>query len=101
MGEGTPSEVARLRRELRLIGDVNPTAIDEYAEVRARHEFLLTQAADLEESRTKLLAAIGEIDEGTRGVFLETFHAVGTAFETIFTRLFGGGKTELAFNQPK
>ena len=100
VGEGTPSEVARLRRELRLIGDVNPTAIDEYAEVRARHEFLLTQAADLEESRAKLLAAIGEIDEGTRGVFLETFHAVGTAFETIFTRLFGGGKTELLLTSP-
>ncbi len=100
VGEGTPSEVARLRRELRLIGDVNPAAIDEYEEVRVRHEFLLTQAADLEESRTKLLAAIGEIDEGTRGVFLETFHAVGAAFETIFTRLFGGGKTELTLTSP-
>ena len=101
VGEGTPSEVARLRRELRLIGDVNPAAIDEYEEVRTRHQFLLTQAADLEESRAKLLAAIGEIDEGTRGVFLETFHAVGAAFETIFTRLFGGGKTELTLDQPE
>jgi len=100
VGEGTPSEVTRLRRELRLIGDVNPAAIDEYEEVRTRHEFLLTQAADLEESRAKLLAAIGEIDEGTRGVFLETFHAVGAAFETIFTRLFGGGKTELLLTSP-
>ena len=100
MGEGTPQEVARLRRELRALGEVNPAAIEEYEEVRARHEFLLTQAADLEEARAKLLAAIGEIDEGTRGVFLETFHAVGAAFETIFTRLFGGGKTELVLTTP-
>ena len=100
IGEGTPQEVVRLRRELRLIGDVNPAAIDEYEEVRTRHEFLLTQAADLEESRAKLLAAITEIDEGTRGVFLETFHAVSAAFETIFTRLFGGGKTELQLTSP-
>ncbi len=97
---GAPAEVARLRRELRALGDVNPAAIDEYAEVRARHEFLLTQAADLEESRAKILAAIQEIDEGTRGVFLETFHAVGAAFETLFTRLFGGGKTELVLTTP-
>jgi chromosome segregation protein len=97
---GAAAEVARLRRELRLLGDVNPAAIDEYAEVSARHEFLLTQAADLEESRAKILAAIQEIDEGTRGVFLETFHAVGAAFETLFTRLFGGGKTELVLTTP-
>ncbi len=97
---GTPTEVARLRRELRLLGDVNPASIDEFEEVRARHEFLLAQAADLDEARAKLLAAIQEIDEGTRGVFLETFHAVGAAFETLFTRLFGGGKTELVLTAP-
>ena len=100
VGDGMPQEVARLRRELRVLGDVNPAAIEEYEEVRARHEFLLTQAADLEEARAKLLAAIQEIDEGTRGVFLETFQAVGAAFETIFTRLFGGGKTELVLTDP-
>jgi len=100
VADGMPQEVARLRRELRALGDVNPAAIEEYEEVRARHEFLLTQAADLEEARAKLLAAIGEIDEGTRGVFLETFQAVGAAFETVFTRLFGGGKTELVLTTP-
>ena len=101
VGEGTPQEVARLRRELRLIGEVNPAAIDDYEEVRTRHEFLLTQAADLEESRAKVLAAISEIDEGTREVFLETFQAVGAAFETIFTRLFDGGRTELRLTSPQ
>ncbi len=100
VSDGTPTEVARLRRELRALGDVNPAAIAEYDEVRARHEFLLTQAADLEEARAKILAAIGEIDQGTRGVFMETFGAVGAAFETIFTRLFGGGKTELVLTTP-
>ena len=98
--DGTPAEVARLRRELRLLGDVSLAAIAEYEEVRDRHEFLLTQAADLEESRAKILAAIQEIDEGTRGVFMETFQAVAAAFETIFTRLFGGGKTELVLTTP-
>ena len=98
--DGAPAEVARLRREVRLLGDVNPAAIAEYEEIRARHEFLLTQAADLEDSRAKILAAIQEIDEGTRGVFLDTFHAVGAAFETLFTRLFGGGRTELVLTAP-
>ena len=100
VADGMPQEVARLRRDLRALGDVNSAAIEEYAEVSARHEFLLTQAADLEEARAKLLAAIQEIDAGTRGVFLETFQAVASAFETIFTRLFGGGKTELVLTTP-
>ena len=100
VADGMPQEVTRLRRDLRALGDVNPAAIEEYAEVSARHEFLLTQAADLEEARAKLLAAIQEIDEGTRGVFLETFQAVASAFETIFTHLFSGGKTELVLTTP-
>ncbi|MDQ2799755.1 MAG: AAA family ATPase, partial [Armatimonadota bacterium] len=100
VGEGTPQEVARLRRELRAIGDVNTGAVEEYQEIKTRYEFLTAQRADLEDASGKLLAAIKEIDEGTRGVFLETFQAVGQAFDGLFTRLFGGGKTELVLTQP-
>ncbi len=44
--------------------------------------------------------AIAEIDEASRGVFLETFGAVGAAFARLFSRFFGGGATELALTSP-
>ncbi len=98
--EGAPQEVARLRRELRALGEVNTGALPEYEETRTRHEFLTTQGADLEEARAKLLEAIRDIDDSTRGVFLETFAAVGAAFQDIFARLFNGGRTELSLTDP-
>ena len=100
MEDGSPQEVNRLRRELRQMGEVNTGAIEEYAEVSTRHEFLTSQRAELDEARAKLLVGIKEIDDSTRGVFMETFNAVGLAFEKIFTRLFGGGKTDLVLTNP-
>ena len=98
--DGSPQEVGRLRRELKGMGDVNTGAIEEYEEVSTRFEFLTTQRADLEEAREKLLAAIKDIDDSTREVFLETFKAVGVAFNELFTRLFRGGHTDLVLTKP-
>ncbi len=100
VADGSPQEVARLRRDLRAMGDVNTGAVEEWEQTRARHEFLTTQRADLDEARGKLLDAIREIDNSTRTVFMDTFQAVGAAFGEIFARLFGGGKTELALTDP-
>ncbi|MBV9851863.1 MAG: chromosome segregation protein SMC [Armatimonadetes bacterium] len=97
---GAPQEVARLRRELRGLGEVNTGALQDYEETRSRHEFLTTQRADLDESRAKLLEAIRDIDASTRGVFMETFRAVAHAFQDIFARLFGGGQTQLTLTDP-
>jgi chromosome segregation protein len=96
----TANEVARLRREVRQMGEVNTGAVEEYDRLTERHEFLNTQQADLEQARTSLLETIAEIDDSTRGVFMETFDAVATEFQSLFTRLFGGGETKLSLTQP-
>jgi chromosome segregation protein len=100
MADGSPQEVNRLRRELKQMGEVNTGSIAEYAEVVERSTYLTAQKDDLEESRVKLLEAIGEIDQSTRGVFMETFKAVAEAFDRLFVRLFRGGKTELVLTDP-
>ena len=97
----TTAEVARLRREIKALGPVNPGAIEEYERVSERHRFLAEQRSDLEESRRRLLEAIQEIDESTRGVFADTFAAVGQRFDVYFQRLFGGGSTELVLTDPE
>ena len=94
-------EIMRLRREIKSLGLVNTGAIEEYARVSERHVFLSTQKTDLEDARASLLSAITEIDESTRGVFLETYEAVGKAFDRLFHRLFGGGETQLVLTTPE
>jgi len=96
----TPREVARIRRELRAMGDVNTGAAEEYERLVERQQFLVSQKLDSEEAKAKLTAAIIEIDESTRDVFMGSFNAVGKAFDSIFKRLFNGGETQLVLTKP-
>ncbi|HEY3329050.1 MAG TPA: chromosome segregation protein SMC [Capsulimonadaceae bacterium] len=96
----TPREVARMRRDLRAMGDVNTGAAEEFERLVERQTFLVTQKQDSEDAKAKLLAAIHEIDESTRGVFMTSFEAVGVAFSEIFKRLFNGGETQLVLTKP-
>lgn len=96
----TSIEVNRLRREIRAMGQVNTGAVGEYERLTERYVFLTTQQADLETGRAQLLSAIAEIDESTRGVFMQTFEAVRAEFDRLFIRLFGGGSTKLTLTDP-
>lgn len=96
----TVTEIGRLRREIRGMGQVNTGAVTEFERLTERYEFLTAQQADLERSRETVLATIAEIDESTRDVFAETFRAVKTEFQRLFTRLFEGGSTDLKLTDP-
>lgn len=98
---GSATEVMRLRREIRDMGEVNTGAIQEFSRLTERYGFLNGQRQDLLDARQKLTDAIREIDEGTRGVFVETLEQVRTAFDTMFKRMFGGGATELSLTDPE
>ncbi|MES2465609.1 MAG: chromosome segregation protein SMC, partial [Armatimonadota bacterium] len=96
----TSQEISRLRREIKGLGAVNVGAVEEYERLSERWRFLTEQQKDLEEAKSRLTAAIADIDESTRGVFLETFQKVSYAFSRLFSRLFGGGTTELVLTNP-
>jgi len=96
----TASEINRLRREIRQMGNVNTGAAEEYQRLTERYEFLQKQRSDLEAAREDILQAIQEIDASTRDLFLQTFGAVQQAFQEVFARLFGGGKAQLQLTQP-
>jgi chromosome segregation protein len=97
----TINEVARLRREIRQMGSVNIGAVEEYERLTERYEFLSIQRADLEQARQTIMSTIAEIDESTRGTFLDTFNAVSEEFSRLFGRLFGGGATRLVLTNPE
>ncbi|MEA3403979.1 MAG: chromosome segregation protein SMC [Armatimonadota bacterium] len=101
LGDEEPSrhnmarEVNALKREIRKLGHVNLSAIDECERLTAREEFLRKQREDLEGGREDLLQIIEEIDTAAEQEFMKTFRQVAEAFEDTFTTLFAGGTTEL------
>ena len=85
---------------LEKMGDVNVSAIDEFEAVAERFEFLTTQRDDLLSALGDLEAAIKEIDQTTKVLFVETFEAVRGHFRDLFPRLFRGGEADLELTHP-
>lgn len=93
-------QVNQFKREIRALGHVNLSAVDECERLTAREQFLSTQRDDLEQARTDLLEIINEIDTAAQIEFMATFELVSKEFEVVFSQLFGGGKTKLYLSDP-
>ena len=92
--------IEKLKAEISGMGAVNLKAIEAYEEYKKRHDFLISQRADLQQSVQDTYQVIQKINQTSRAVFLETFEAVQTNFQEVFTQLFGGGETELLLTDP-
>jgi chromosome segregation protein len=98
--EGLEEEIHQMRAQMRRLGYVNPNAPEDYAEALERHEFLTSQAADLEEAAQQLGQVVAELDEVMHREFLVMFEAVAGRFKKNFSRLFGGGAAHLELTMP-
>jgi chromosome segregation protein len=97
--EEIKAAVEALRQRLNSMGPVNLVAIEEYAELRERYDFLKTQCDDLTTARAELLKAIDEINRASQQQFAVTFEQVRKNFEYTFQTLFGGGHAHLELVQ--
>ena len=88
-------EVNAIKREMASLGTPNLGAIDEYARVSERYDFLTSQRDDIEKAEKELRGIIGDITSEMKKVFRERFREIDEAFRTTFTEMFGGGKAEL------
>jgi len=87
--------IEAVRQRLNSMGAVNLVAIEEYADLRQRYDFLKTQSDDLTGARLALLRAIDEINRTSQRQFEFTFEQVRKNFEYTFQTLFGGGQARL------
>ncbi|HKX12359.1 MAG TPA: chromosome segregation protein SMC [bacterium] len=99
--EAQAVKVAELRERLEKIGPVNLGAIEEYEELKQRHEFMDKQYTDLVESLDALQRALNKINRTTKKRFQETFDTVNKLFQEVFPKLFKGGKAELLLTDPE
>jgi chromosome segregation protein len=89
-----------LERDLRLMGPINPLALEEFEQLQERHEFLNGQLEDVQESRRELRKVIKAIDDEIRDVFTAAYADVATNFESLFSTLFPGGTGRLSLTDP-
>ncbi len=78
----------RMRKRLENMGEVNPTAIEAFAEMKKRYEFILEQKNDLVNAKESLLQTIQEVEATANQQFLDTFNRVRENFQKVFKALF-------------
>ena len=86
--EELQSTSERMRKRLENMGEVNPTAIEAYTEMRKRYDFILEQKNDLVSAKESLLQTIQEVEATANQQFLETFNKVRENFQKVFKALF-------------
>ncbi len=89
------TRLSALKNEIRGLGSVNVSAIDEYKEVSERYEFMSEQIGDVEKSKAELIRLIDDLTTKMSVQFREQFQKINVAFGETFAELFGGGKAEL------
>jgi chromosome segregation protein len=90
--EGT---VGRLQAEIAALGPVNMVAIDECRELEERYAREKAQEEDLLAAKAQLMELIGNLNETSGDMFKKTFEQANKNFQTMFTKLFGGGEARL------
>ena len=88
-------QVSEVRGKIKALGNVNVSAIEEYAEVSQRYEFRRAQVGDVEISKAELQKLIAGLSDEMRAMFSESFAAINRNFGRIFAELFGGGTARL------
>ena len=97
----TPAgRVRELERDLKLMGPINPLALEEFAALAERNELLESQLDDIKQARRELAKVIRAVDEEIVGVFSAAFADVSANFVLLFDTLFPGGSGGLKLTEP-
>lgn len=94
------SRARELERELRLLGPINPLALEEFDALQERHTFLQAQLDDVKAGRRELAKLIKQVDDEIVNVFAGAFADVSQNFVALFGTLFPGGTGGIKLTEP-
>ena len=89
------AQIAHMEQELAHLGPVNEMALEEYARIRARFDFISAQVDDLKAAQLSLMKITRAIDKKMHARFMSIFKQVDQNFQEIFGLLFPGGSAHL------
>ncbi len=88
-------KIIQLKRQLELIGGIDPEIENEYVTTKERHDFLLNQVTDLLDTSQSLEKVIEELDATIKERFDKEFKIISQKFEEYFKILFNGGSAKI------
>ena len=86
--EDLQEKADRLKKRIDNMGEINPTAIEAFQEMKKRYEFIMEQKNDLVSAKDSLLRTIAEVENTANQQFLQTFQQVKENFQKVFKALF-------------
>ncbi|MEO9144605.1 MAG: chromosome segregation protein SMC [Ginsengibacter sp.] len=78
----------RMKKRLENMGEINPTAIEAFTEMKKRFDFIGEQKNDLVTAKESLMQTIQEVETTANQKFLDTFNRVRENFQNVFKALF-------------
>lgn len=87
--------ISQLKNEIKQLGPVNISAIEELENTQTRYTFMSEQRNDMEDAKKKLLKIISEVDHLMKEQFSARFKEIRQNFMDVFRELFGGGKADI------
>lgn len=90
----------RAEKDLATLGKVNPLALEEFAALEERYNFLATQLEDVKSARKDLMDVVADVDARILQVFTEAYADVEREFVGVFAKLFPGGEGRLLLTDP-
>ncbi|MEE0970042.1 MAG: chromosome segregation protein SMC, partial [Clostridia bacterium] len=88
------------KNKLRALGTVNVLAVEEYAEVKSRYDYMASQIKDLGDAKEELMSIIGKLEREMKNSFTDAFNDINENFKRTFSELFGGGSAEILLTDP-
>ncbi|MCI8369694.1 MAG: chromosome segregation protein SMC [Clostridia bacterium] len=89
------SQIANCKRQLTMLGAINHNAVEEYDELSAHYEKMVSDRDDMEKAISDLTTALDDIRAEMLKIFDDGFNTINENFKHTFKELFGGGKAEL------
>ncbi len=94
-------KLSHLKKQILNLGYINHMAIEEFNEIKERHDFLSHQINDLEKAKGDLTKVIEEIKKRSEELFIDSFNKIRASFQQMFHRMFGGGRADLRLIDPE
>ena len=92
----------KMKKRLENLGEINPTAIEAFQEMKKRYEFILEQKNDLVNAKDSLMQTIQEVEATANQQFLDTFNKVRDHFQKVFKALFSEEDTaDMVLDNPE
>ncbi len=94
------SEFDSINNEIRLLGNINHAAKDEFDQAEDQYKFYSKQLDDYNKAKEDMESVLGEILDKSKEMFLKSYKEISDNFQAMFKRLFGGGRAELSLTEP-